>query len=88
MWVEENKTISIVIISLFRAGTITCWSLEMADEVVSEAWFATDKTDERRQLHVLLDYFEVFLPHALEPEAVADDDQHMIFPHRLLTLLH
>ena len=60
----------------------------MANEIVCESRFATDQANERGELHVLFDDFEVFLADGLESEAVTHDDQDVVPPIRQTTVRH
>ena len=46
----------------------------MPDEVVGEAWFATNKANELGHLHVFFDYFEVVGTDWVQAETIANDD--------------
>ena len=90
--IEEHQPVC-VIISAHRCPDIIdhntiSWPLEVANEVVGEAWFSTYEADERRQLHVLFDHSEIFWPDVLQAKAIADDNQHVIAPLSLLALSH
>ena len=56
----------------------------MADEIVSETRFATNKTDEAWELHILFDYFKVLIADVFQTKSIADYDKHIVTPIGLL----
>ena len=59
-----------------------CRFFQVSNKIVGEARLTSNKADEGWQLHILLDYLEIFGADRLETKAIADDDKDMITPLR------